>query len=97
MSLEIDPEEGNKRIDEFLEQIEELLDKNYNEGKEEKRSMSTKLDNFAEFAFSDGKDKKNDLHRPVGGVWGRKNPRQKQRDYEKSLKHKKDIWNHGKI
>jgi len=58
MSLQIDPDRAEKRIDEFLQQIDELLDKRYDEGKAEKRSMSTKLDNFAEVAFSDGKKKR---------------------------------------
>lgn len=88
MSLEINPNEARKRIDEFIEQIDELLEKGYREGKDEKRTMSTKLDNFAEVAFSDGDNKKNNLH-PVAATFGSRNARQKQRDYENSLKRKR--------
>jgi hypothetical protein len=90
MSLEIEPEKARKRIDEFLEQIDELLEKQYNEGKEEKRSMSTKLDNFAEVAFSNGEQKKSKLHRSIAvSTIGGKSPQKKQRDYENSLKRKR--------
>lgn len=90
MTLEIEPNKARERIDEFLEQIDELLDKRYDEGKEEKRAMSTKLDNFAEVAFSDGKEKKSSLHRSVGVVsLSEKSPRKKQEEYEESLKRKR--------
>lgn len=90
MSLEIDPDTARERIDEFLDQIDDLLEKQYNEGKEEKRTMSTKLDNFAKVAFSDGEEKKNSLYSSAGIVsLGGKSHHQKQRDYEESLKRKK--------
>lgn len=90
MTLEIDPEKARERIDEFLDQIDKLLDKKYTEGQEEKRDMSTKLDNFAEVAFSNGEKKRNSLHRSVvSATWGRTDPRKEQRNYEKSLKKKK--------
>lgn len=90
MTLQIDPDKARERIDEFLEQIDDLLEKRYDEGKEEKRTMSTKLDNFAEVAFSDGKEKKDSLHPSVVfATFGEKNPQEKQRRYEKSLKQKK--------
>ena len=90
MSLEIDPDTAKKRINEFLEQIEELLEKNYAEGKDEKRSMGTKLDNFAEVAFTDGEKKKDSLHpSAVAASFGGRSERKKQKDYEDSLKRKK--------
>lgn len=90
MTLQIDADEARERIDEFLEQIDDLLEKRYDEGGEEKRTISTKLDNFAKVAFSDGEEKKGSLHpSAVFATFGEKNPREKQRRYEKSLKQKK--------
>jgi len=90
MSLQIPPDKARTRIDGFLEQIDELLDKHYSEGKEEKRTLSTKLDNFAEVAFSDGEDKKNSLHPGVvTATFGGKTPHEKQKEYEESLNRKK--------
>lgn len=90
MTLEIDPDKARERIDEFLETIDELLDKRYDEGKEEKQTLSTKLDNFAEFAFSEGSKKKNSLHPSVRvSTIGGKSPQKKQQEYEKSLKRKR--------
>lgn len=90
MTLEIEPDEAYERIDGFLDEIDDLLDKQHNQGKDKKRSLSAKLDNFAEVAFSDGKEKKKSLHTSVvTGTFGGKSRRQKQREYEESLKRKK--------
>ncbi|WP_414836418.1 hypothetical protein [Candidatus Nanohalococcus occultus] len=89
MSLEIDPDKAMAKIDEFLEQIDELLDKRYDEGKEQKRAMSTKLDNFTKVAFSEGDQKVKKLHRSVGVIGGKRTESEKQERYEDSLKRKK--------
>jgi uncharacterized protein YutE (UPF0331/DUF86 family) len=90
MTLQIDPDKARKRINEFLEQIDDLLEKRYDVGEDEKRRMSTKLDNFAKVAFSDGEEKKDSLHSPsVVATFGQESPRKKQNRYEKSLKRKK--------
>lgn len=89
MSLEIDPDKAMAKIDEFLEQIDELLDKRYDEGEEEKRAMSTKLDNFTKVAFSEGDEKVSKLHRSVGIIGGTRTESEKQERYEDSLKRKK--------
>lgn len=90
MTLEIEPDKARERIDEFLEQIDNLLEKRYDEGKDEKRAMSTKLDNFAKVAFTNGNEKKNSLHPSVRvSTIGEKSPAKKQEEYEESLKMKK--------
>lgn len=90
MTLEIEPDKARERIDEFLEQIDELLEKSYKEGKDEKRSMNTKLDNFAKIAFSDGEDKIDGLYPSVtSATFGGRDPTIMQREYEDSLKRKK--------
>jgi hypothetical protein len=90
MTLEINPDNARERIDEFLEQIDELLEKDFREGKEKKKKIETKLDNFAEVAFSDGKKKKNSLYPAAAVITTKeKSPGEKQQDYEESLKRKK--------
>ncbi|WP_157573526.1 hypothetical protein [Haloplanus natans] len=90
MSLQIDPNKAEERIDDFLDQIAELLEMRYDEGEEEKRTMGTKLDNFAEVAFSNGKEKKNSLHpTAVVSTFGKKSPTKKQKEYEEDLKRKR--------
>ena len=89
MAVKIDPDKAHERIDLFLEKIDELLNKRVDEGKDDKESLSAKLDNFAEVAFSDGKDKRESLqYRALSTL----NPSQseKQRRYNASLKHKRD-------
>ena len=90
MGLEIEPDKAMAKIDDFLEQIDELLDKRYDEGKEEKRAMSTKLDNFTKVAFSEGNQKVKKLHRSVGVIGGKRTESEKQERYEDSLKRKKN-------
>lgn len=89
MSLKIDTNKAVNRIDEFLKQIDKLLDQSYAEGEDEYYRMSTKIDNFAETAFSDGEKKKKKLH--PGVAVARMNPSeaQKQEEYEENLKRKK--------
>jgi len=90
MTLQIDAHKARKRINEFLEQIDDLLEKRYDEGKDEKRRMSTKLDNFAKVAFSDGEEKKESLYSPAAvATFGQEAPHKKQNRYEESLKRKK--------
>lgn len=89
MGLQIEPEKAMRKIDDFLEQIDDLLDKRYDEGKEEKRAMSTKLDNFTKVAFENGDEKANKLHKSIAVLGGRKSEREKQEEYEDSLKRKK--------
>jgi uncharacterized protein YutE (UPF0331/DUF86 family) len=89
MTVEIDPNKAHERIDQFLDEIDELLNKRVDKGKDHKESLSAKLDNFAEVAFSDGKNKRESLqYRSLSTL----NPsqRQKQRRYNDSLKHKRD-------
>ena len=89
MTLQINPNEAKKRINEFLDKISELLDKKYFNGEDEKRRLSTKLDNFAKVAFSDGKEKKDSLHPSVvSATMGRKSEKEKQKEYQESLKRK---------
>lgn len=89
MTVEIDPDKAHERIDEFLDKIDELLNKKVDKGKDDKESLSAKLDNFAEVAFSDGKDKRESLQYRALSTF---NPSQKekQRRYNASLKHKRD-------
>lgn len=90
MTVEIDPDKAHERIDEFLEEIDELLDKRFDQGKEDKKSLSAKLDNFAKMAFSDGEEKRDSLY-PSATVatFGGRSKHKKQQDYEESLKRKK--------
>lgn len=90
MGLEIDPDTAEERIDNFIKRIDALLEKRYAEGEEEKKTLSTKLDNFAKLAFSDGGEKRANLHRSVSvGTLGKESSSKKQRKYEQSLKRKK--------
>lgn len=89
MSLEITPEQAKSRIDDFIGQIEGLLQLSYDEGKDEKKQMERKLETFVETAFSDGEEKKSNLYISVGVIsMGGGSRREKQRDYEESLKRK---------
>lgn len=90
MTVEIDSDEAHKRINTFLGEIDELLDKPFDKGREEKKSLSARLDNFAKVAFSDGEEKRDSLH-PSATVatFGGKSRHKKQQDYENSLKRKK--------
>jgi hypothetical protein len=89
MSLKIDAEKAENRIYEFIKQTEGLLELSYDEGKEEKKQMETKLSSFAETAFTDGEKKKNKLYSSVGVIsTTERSPKRKQKDYEDELKRK---------
>lgn len=87
MSLRMDTEKAEKRIEEFIKQTEGLLELSYDEGKEEKKEMKRKIGTFVETAFSDGEKKKNKLYSPIAVLSiTERSPREKQRDYENGLK-----------
>jgi len=89
MTVEIDPDKAHERIDQFLDEIDELLNKRVDEGEKDKESLNAKLDNFAEVAFSDGESKRESLqYRSF--ITLNPSQREKQRRYNKSLKHKRD-------
>ncbi|WEL23334.1 hypothetical protein [Candidatus Nanohalovita haloferacivicina] len=86
--LQIDPEKAEEKIDEFIKQAEGLLELSYEKGKQEKKEMETRLDNFAKTAFSDGEEKKDNLYPDVvTGAIGL-NSKQRQNRYEDQINRK---------
>lgn len=85
MSLEMNPDTVLEKIDEYLIEVRELLEKGYSEGSEDKQGLNTRVRTFAKKAFSDSKDKLNSYTGPLVAVAGERTLREKQKDYRNKL------------
>lgn len=90
MSVKIDISKAEKKIDKFLEEIEELLKLSYSEGEEKKYDLDARVENFVKVAFTDYKEKRKSYIGLIFEIIGEeKTSAEKQRDYENGLKRRR--------
>jgi len=90
MSLKIEVSKANEKINQFLEEIEQLLKLSYSEGKEKKYDLDVRIRNFVQAVFTDSKEKiKSYVGFAFAIVGQEKTSAEKQSDYEDSLKQKR--------
>jgi len=79
-----------EKLEELLEEVDELMELDYREGKDRKKKLDTRVENFLKKAFEDWEDKKESYYGPLFAViTGDKSHREKQREYERDLKRRK--------
>ena len=92
MNSEINPNEALKKVEGFLEKVDELLKKSYKEGFDEKSQLNVRLEGFIRAAFIDDDEKLNDYRSRVCiEIFGyEKSEEEKQEDYITDLKRMKN-------
>ena len=90
MKLEIPTNNAKEKIEEFIEEFEELSDLSFKEGKDKKSKLDKNVKSFLKMAFSNGDKMVKDYTLMFIGTTGRKTNSRKQKDYEENITHKKD-------
>jgi len=91
MNSAIKPEEALKRVNNHLEKADELLNKSYNEGDDEKSLLNTRIENFVRTVFKDDNKKLDDLYYDLNTTYAgstsfRESKEEIQKEYIRELK-----------
>lgn len=89
MTLQVSPSDALDKIEEFIEEIEELLEMPREEGEDRKEDLRRDVENFMNVAFSDSDEKLKNF-RTLEFIVKEKTDEEKQEKYESDLNHYKE-------
>lgn len=93
MNIKINPKKALEKLDDFIERIDDLLTKSYNEGNEEKSELTTRIKQFIRYTFKDAEEKIQDFpYAPISGYLEyEESNEEKQLNYVSILKKIKNL------
>ena len=92
--MQLNPQSAMNFLEGYIKKVDELLNKSYKEGEDEKEQLNKIIQNFIRTTFLDGKEKLNDYTSSVNFYFGvagyEETEQEKQEDYISRLKSMKN-------